>query len=238
MALGRARYVERAFDGEVLALEVRNMEAAGADELAGLLVADERVVVPAVPQQAARFDELLGHRVALGMGRMLASEDGTRLCIGCGHDIPACPPAGDMVERGETARHMVGLGIGGRRGGGEAELLRPHGKRCQQGQRLELADGRGMLAVAGREAVAQEEHVEFAALGSRRDVLHQAEIGPSFDGGVGMPPATDVMAGRLHEDAEPHLAVRSRLGIPFHSSACPINARSNACRRRRGSRRR
>ena len=63
-----------------------------------------------------------------------------------------------------------------------------------------------MLAIARGKAVAQEEHVELAALGGRRDVLHQREIGPAVDDGVRMPPAADVMAGRLHEDAEPHLA--------------------------------
>ena len=67
-----------------------------------------------------------------------------------------------------------------------------------------------MLAVAGGEAVAQEEHVELAALGGGGDVLHQREIGAARNG-VGMPPARDVMARRLHEDAEPHLAVLHRL---------------------------
>jgi hypothetical protein len=62
-----------------------------------------------------------------------------------------------------------------------------------------------MLAVARGEAVAQEEHVELAALGGCGDVLHQGEIGPAVDDGVRMPPTADVMAGRLDEDAEPHL---------------------------------
>ena len=69
-----------------------------------------------------------------------------------------------------------------------------------------------MLAVAGGEAVAQEEHVELAALGRGGDVLHQLEIGPARDG-VGMPPAGDVVARRLHEDTEPHLAALHRLLI-------------------------
>ncbi len=193
------------------------MEAARAHELAGLLVADERIVVPAIPQEPAGFDELLGHRIAFGVRWMLAPEHGTRLGIGSRDDIPAGASAGDMVERREAACHVIGLGVGGRRGGGEADLARAHGERRQQGQRLELADGRGVLAVAGGKAVAQEEHVELAALGRGRDVLHQAEIGPSFDCGIGMPPAADVMAGRLHEDAEAHLAARLWFEILFHS---------------------
>ena len=62
-----------------------------------------------------------------------------------------------------------------------------------------------MLVVARGKAVAQEEHVELAALGGGGDVLHQGEVGPAVDDGVGMPPAADVMARRLHEDAEAHL---------------------------------
>ena len=65
--------------------------------------------------------------------------------------------------------------------------------------------GRGMLAVAGGEAVAQEKHVELRALGGGRDLLHQPEIGPARGDGVGMTPAADMVAWRLHEDAEAHL---------------------------------
>ena len=121
MALRRARHVQRALDGEILALEVGDVEAARPHELAGLLVADEGAVVPAVPQQPAGFDEFLGHRVALGMRRMLAAEHRARLGVGRGHHVPARPPARDVVERGEAARHVIGLGIGRRGGGGEAD---------------------------------------------------------------------------------------------------------------------
>ncbi len=73
-----------------------------------------------------------------------------------------------------------------------------------------------MLAVAGGEAVAQEEHVELAALGGGCDVLHQPEVGPAVDDRVGMPPARDVMARRLDEDAEPHLARRWVMNLGSH----------------------
>jgi len=61
-----------------------------------------------------------------------------------------------------------------------------------------------MLAVTGGEAVAQEEHVELAALGRGGDVLHQAEF-RSARHRIRMTPAGHMMAGRLHEDAEAHL---------------------------------
>ena len=76
-----------------------------------------------------------------------------------------------------------------------------------------------MLAVPGGEAVAQEEHVELGRLCGGRDVLHQCEVGcPRV--GLGMPPTADMMAGRLHEDAEAHPAGRW-LHYEEVSEACP-----------------
>src|SRR5436189_6070746 len=65
-----------------------------------------------------------------------------------------------------------------------------------------------MLAIARGEAIAQEEHVELAAFGRARDVLHQREVGPAGDG-IGVSPAGDVMSRRLDENAEAHLAALS-----------------------------
>ena len=70
----RARDVQRALYGEILSVEVGDVEATRPHELAGLLVADEGAVVPRIPQQPAGLDELLRHRIALGMGRVLAAE--------------------------------------------------------------------------------------------------------------------------------------------------------------------
>lgn len=64
-----------------------------------------------------------------------------------------------------------------------------------------------MLVVARGESVAQEKHVEPGPLGSGCNVLHQREVGRASVR-VGMAPAADMMAGRLHEDAEAHLASR------------------------------
>src|SRR5258708_10078078 len=92
MALRRPRHVQPAFDREVLALEIRHMEAARPDEAPGLLVGDEGIVVPAVPQQPAGFDELLRHGVALGVWRVVAAAPGTPLGISASVDSPPPPP--------------------------------------------------------------------------------------------------------------------------------------------------
>ena len=69
-----------------------------------------------------------------------------------------------------------------------------------------------MLAVARREAVTQEEHVEPGPFSGGGDVLHQAEVGPAVDDGRRMPPTADVVSGRLHEDAETHMATLCQEG--------------------------
>jgi hypothetical protein len=55
----------------------------------GRLVGEERIVIPAVPEYPASLDELLGHRIALGVRRVLAAEHGARLGIGGRHHVPA-----------------------------------------------------------------------------------------------------------------------------------------------------
>ena len=206
MPLRRARHVQSAAHGEILAVEPRRVEAAGPQEPAVRLVADEGAVVPGVPQKSAGLDELLGHGIALGMRRMLAAEHRARLGVGGRHDIPAGPTGREVVERGEAAGHVIGLGVGRRGGGGEAQPRGAHRESRKQRQRLELADCGGMLAISRGEAVAQEEHIELPALGSGRDVLHQAEVGPAIGHGIGVPPAGDVMARRLDENAETHFS--------------------------------
>ncbi len=208
MTLRRARNVQAAFDGEVFSMERRHMQAARPHEETRLLVADKGVVGPAVPQDATGLDEFLGHGVALGVRRVTAAEHCGRLGIGRGDDVPGCAATGQMIERGEGTGDLIRLGVGGRAGGREPEPGGRHCQRREQRQRLELADGRGMLAIARGEAIAQEEHVELAAFGGRGDVLHQAEVRPALDDGVGMPPAADVMTRRLHEDAEAHPVLR------------------------------
>src|SRR5215472_7082119 len=114
MTLRRSRNVQSALDSEVFPLEARHVQAARADEAAARLVAYEGVIVPAVPQQPASLDELFGDGIALGMRRMLAAEDGGRFVVGGGDHVPGGPPARQMVERGESACHVIGLGIGRR----------------------------------------------------------------------------------------------------------------------------
>lgn len=210
----RAPWIEKYFPSKG-----RHVEAARPHEAAGLLVGDEGVVVPTVPEQTTGLDELFRHGIALGMRRMRTAEHGARLGVGRRDHVPARAPAGQVIERGEAAGDMIGLGISGRGGRRQSQSPRAHGQRGEQAQRLELADRGGMLVVARGKSVAQEEHVEPGRLRGCRDVLHQREVGrPRVC--LRVAPAADMMAGRLHEDAEAHLAVR-RLHYEERRVTCP-----------------
>ena len=71
------------------------------------------------------------------------------------------------------------------------------------------------------EIVGEEYHVEFAALGCACDFEIMLEI----DAGIGlrtrMPPRRDMMAGRIEEGAEPHLAFAAHC-LPFADSTHEI----------------
>ena len=86
------------------------------------------------------------------------------------------------------------------------------GERREQRQRLEIGDvlrraaQRLHMGLAHAEIVGEKHHVELATLRRAGDF----EIVRKIDAGVGlragMPPRRHMMAGRIEEGAEPHLA--------------------------------
>ncbi len=70
----------------------------------GCLVADEGVLVPAIPQTVDHFGELGGAIVAVGMRRMLvpAMVECFGLVVG-GHQVPSGAAGADLVQRGKLA---------------------------------------------------------------------------------------------------------------------------------------
>ncbi len=102
------------------------------------------------------------------------------------------------------------------------------GERRQERDRLEIGDvlrraaERLHVGPPYAEIIGEEHHVEFAALGGARDLEVMLEI----DAGIGLrarvPPRRDVMAGRIEESAEPHLAIAAQLfALSLLSTAKP-----------------
>ena len=180
------------------------------DEDAGLLVADERVLVPRIPQAAHHLDELAPALVALGLRqvRLLAEVLRLGFVAGC-HHVPAGAAAADEIERRELAGDGIGL-LEARAGGAdEADVLGVAGQRREQ--RIGLHPGAVMHAIDGRfrhgpdgVVVRREQHVEQPALGDLRHLDEMRKI----DAGVGlrarMPPAGDMMAAGPDEQPEFH----------------------------------
>ena len=122
MALRRARHGERALRLEVLAAVVEPVDLVGIGEAAALLVDDQRIVFPAVPQAGDDLHELVGAVVAQVVLEMLLVAEvlGLRI-VERGDDVPGDAAAGHQVERREQARDMERLVVGRRVGRAEAE---------------------------------------------------------------------------------------------------------------------
>ena len=170
----------------MLALVVERMHARGLEIQPAFHVAHEGVVVPAIPQALHDLRKFARPAVALCM---IEHAVATKVCslgglVG-GDEVPARAAMADVVERGELARQMIGLLIGGGGGGGEANVFRHHGQRGKQRERLEMRDelhrarDRFNVGFAGGVGIGQKNHVEFGALGGARglDIMLNAGIG-------------------------------------------------------------
>src|SRR6516225_9216892 len=90
-------------------------------------VADEGIVGPAVPEPGDDVEELASAAIALAMLHMVVhAEVRRRIGIGGGDEIPAGPPAADVIEGGEFASEVIGLVEGGGGSRDEADALRHH----------------------------------------------------------------------------------------------------------------
>src|SRR5579864_4104414 len=120
MALRRARDVERAKHGKMLAAVVEIVQFFRMKELPGLLVANERIVVPSVPQADDDAGEFTRPVVALAMLVVRFAIEIARLVfLARGDEIPPRPAAGEPIERGELACDVERLVVAGRGGGHE-----------------------------------------------------------------------------------------------------------------------
>ena len=95
-----------AVDPEVLAIVNDTMDFARIGEDARRAVATQRVLLPtALPKAVLDVHELFGDVVAGVMGDLLARARALGAAVEiAGHDVPADPAIGHVVERGHPAR--------------------------------------------------------------------------------------------------------------------------------------
>ena len=171
----------------------------GSATTAGLAVPHEGVGIDAVPQGAADVDEFLQPVVALVVvDQLVVAVVGVVGPPLRGDDVEGDPSVGDVVERVEQARRVERVHEGRRIGEPEPQMV---GHPRHQGDEWAHVEARPRDAVAHRVldralpgvrdagAVAEEDHVEAAALGDARDLLEHADIGMmTVDPGAGQPP--------------------------------------------------
>ena len=208
----RAHDVQRPARLEEAALVVDAMDLVGVGEDAGRAVHDHGILVPARPQLAAHFHELMRAVVAL-VGRLhLLAVIGRLVVVERGHDVPRRATARQVIERGPQPRGMERMLMAHRVGGAEADMRRGGGHERQQGDGIVLgrlrgvADGRRQRArkgVGDVVEVGEEHHVELAALANPGDVLVELGLRPVIAGrrGARMPPHRDAVVGRaVHQE--------------------------------------
>jgi hypothetical protein len=197
--------------------------------LAGFLVAQESVVLPAVPQPGHHVAEFDGALVARGVIDVAVEAEIRGLVLRLrGHEVPAGAAAADMVDRQKLARDVIRVVV--RRGAGrdEAEMRRLHRQRRQHAHRFEahgpeeraaaISRGERTAARHGRR-ILKKDRIEPAALGRARDlgVFGIAHVG--FGRGLRQSPAAIVRTGRKDEGGEMH-----PLWLPAHRAPSPLRS--------------
>ncbi len=214
-ALHRAGDIHRSAHRKIFALVIEHMHFRRIEKHAVLDVADPGIVRPTVPQPRHHVIEFARPAIALAVLHVVVhAEIQRRIGIGGGDDIPAGAACRKMIERGETARDVIGRVEGRRAGGDEADALGDLRQRRQQRERLER--GRGVAAlervdrhVQHRHVVGHEEGVELCPLQRLDALLEMRQIEIHVRPCARIAPGAGVNARRPHESAEVELTGRS-----------------------------
>ena len=125
-------------NGEILALVVDVVHAAGIDVHPGLPVDDDGVVLPrSLPQLVADLEVLRGDVVPLVVRNLLPGTEVAGGAVGVGGDqVPADAAVGQVVQGAVLAGQCVGVLVGGRPGHPEAQVLGDCGHPGDEQQRV------------------------------------------------------------------------------------------------------
>ncbi|MDP9758521.1 hypothetical protein QE433_001310 [Agrobacterium tumefaciens] len=188
------------------------MDAVGIGEKTALLVGDDGIVFPAVPELRHHIDELSRLPVTVGMRRMLLEIEVSGSRIGRGrHDVPAHPAAADMIDRGEQPREIVGLviGSGGRRN--EADLFGDGRQGRQHGDRFQPVPGGIADIGVQHRRIGKENGIQLCRLGLEGDILVEPYIRDAQWLRLGVAPGCFMVPTRIDERIEDQL-----LGFSAH----------------------
>ena len=193
MALRRRRHGERPAGVEVPAAVVEAAHLRRIGEHAARLVEHDRVRLPCLPVREHDFDELVGAIVArVVSGDSVRAEVRGLGVVERGHDVPAGPAAGHVIEGREEPRDVKRLVVRRRAGRAEPEPARRRTHHREDRDRIHLhhphpvAHRLGEVvaeAVRHRKAIIEECEVELAVLEGAGDppvVLRRHEVAGGF----------------------------------------------------------
>ncbi|MNE03884.1 hypothetical protein D3C80_964000 [compost metagenome] len=107
----------------------------------------------------------------------------------------------DVIDRGHGARQVERLVESGGGGGRQADVSSSDRQRRQQRQRFQAGQGGRQTVHAGRQRIADEEHIKGAFFGLLGDPGEPVNVRRRAAGPFGTP-AADVMAQSLNKQAE------------------------------------
>ena len=186
------RNVEAARDLEMLVAVVERPCLGIGEKDPGVLVRHDLLTAPGVEQLPRCEHELAGPAVALLLGQEAAAPE---VLAGEGvprrDHVPGTAPAGEVIERGELARHLVGLVERRVDGPGQSQPVRDRGQSGKDGEGVGAADDVEVVDLASllpkAQSLGQKEKVELGPLrglgevdeGGELDVAARAGIAPN-----------------------------------------------------------
>ncbi|CUX62418.1 hypothetical protein AGR5A_Lc90046 [Agrobacterium genomosp. 5 str. CFBP 6626] len=211
-ALRRARQVERTPYPVEFAIMTGRVNAVRIGKKTALLVGDDGIVFPAVPELRHHIDKFSRLTVTVGMWRMLLEIEVSGRRIGRGrHDVPAHPAAADVVNRSKQPREIIWLVISSGRRRNEADLFGDGRQGRQHGDRFQpVAGGIADIGIQHRR-IGKENGIQLCRLGLAGDILIEPYISDAERLRLGVAPGCFMMSARIDECIENQL-----LGFSAH----------------------
>ena len=183
---------------------------------AACLVAEERIVLPTIPQCCHDIMELRRAFIAQRMVHMRIEAEVHRLVLGLRrHQVPADPAAADMVDGQEPPRDIVWFVVAGRACRDQPEMRRDRREPGDRADRLDmcLAPAARIERLAAiqpgtagdRHAVLEEHRIQPAVFSHACHFGKMAETEVGLGDRVRVAPSGRMAARHVHERAEPQL---------------------------------
>ncbi len=242
MSLRGTSNIERAADGEVLALVIEYVNPIRPQELSGRLVLRKGIVGPAVPQPPHDRGEFRRPVVAFVPRHVIRpAEVQAVLGVGGGDEVPCGTTATDVIQRGEFPRDEERLLVGCRRSGDQPDVIRHRGDDREQRHRFEHRRTIGwrsgckklrLVHPPDAISVGEKDKVQFGGLHHLRHLDRILKIHDRHGPGFRVPPTRKMRTQGSDVRAENHARSPQFTSAPAQPRL-PESLGRTGCRRRR-----